>query len=70
LELSTGSAFEVVSQAFIDRRQGFLGEDAFRAIYDAAEEQSRMLSGLRKSLSGNRHAMGHSAELSTLNSQL
>jgi four helix bundle protein len=50
LELATGSAFEVVSQAFIGRQQGFLGEDAFRTIYDAAEEQSRMLSGLRKSL--------------------
>jgi four helix bundle protein len=50
LEIATGSVFEVVSQAFIGRRQGFLGEDAFRAIYDAAEEQSRMLSGLRKSL--------------------
>ena len=49
-EIATGSVFEVVSQAFIGRGQGFLGEDAFRAIYDAAEEQSRMLSGLRKSL--------------------
>jgi four helix bundle protein len=49
LEIATGSAFEVVSQAFIGRRQGFLDEAAFRAIYDAAE-QSRMLSGLRKSL--------------------
>ena len=50
LEIATRSAFEVVSQAFIGRRQGFLDEEAFRAIYDAAEEQSRMLSGLRKSL--------------------
>jgi hypothetical protein len=50
LEIATGSIFEVVSQAFIGRGQGFLDEDAFRAIYDAAEEQSRMLSGLRKSL--------------------
>ena len=50
LEIATGSVFEVVSQAFIGRRQGFLDEEAFQAIYDAAEEQSRMLSGLRKSL--------------------
>jgi four helix bundle protein len=50
LEIATGSAFEVVSQAFVGRRQGFLGENAFHAIYDAAEEQSRMLSGLRRSL--------------------
>jgi hypothetical protein len=38
------------SQAFIGYRQGVLGDEAFRAIYDAAEEQSWMLSGLRKSL--------------------
>ena len=57
-EIAAGSVFEVVSQAFIARRQGFLSDDSFRAIYSAAEEQSRMLSGLRKSL------------LSTLNSQL
>ena len=50
LEIATGSVFEVTSQAFIARRQGFLEEDNFRAIYSAAEEQSRMLSGLRKSL--------------------
>src|ERR1700674_4648503 len=45
LEIATGSAFEVVSQAFIGHRQGFLADEAFRTIYEAAEEQSRMLSG-------------------------
>jgi four helix bundle protein len=49
LEIATGSVFEVTSQAFVARRQGFVDEDAFRALYAAAEEQSRMLSGLRKS---------------------
>ncbi len=57
VEIATGSVFEVVSQAFIAHRQGFLSEDQFRKIYTDAEELSRMLSGLRKSL------------LSTLNSQ-
>jgi len=57
VEIATGSVFEVVSQGFIARRQNFLGEDQFRKIYADAEELSRMLSGLRKSL------------LSTLNSQ-
>jgi four helix bundle protein len=57
-EIATGSVFEAVSQAFIARRQNFLSEDPFRTIYADAEELSRMLSGLRKSL------------LSTLNSQL
>jgi four helix bundle protein len=50
IEIATGSVFEVVSQAFIGRRQEFLDEPGFKTLYRAAEEQSRMLSGLRKSL--------------------
>lgn len=50
IEIATGSLFEVVSQSFIGRRQGFLTEEQFSTLYRAAEEQSRMLSGLRKSL--------------------
>jgi four helix bundle protein len=50
IEIATGSVFEVVSQAFIGRRQGFLGEEGFRALCSAADEIGRMLSGLRKSL--------------------
>jgi four helix bundle protein len=57
VEIATGSVFEVVSQAFIAHRQSFLSEDQFHKIYTDAEELSRMLSGLRKSL------------LSTLSSQ-
>jgi four helix bundle protein len=57
-EIAAGSVFEAVSQAFIARRQSFFSEDQFRQIYSDAEELSRMLSGLRKSL------------LSTLTSQL
>jgi four helix bundle protein len=49
-EIAAGSLFEVVSQSFIARRQQFLNEATFRIIYAAAEEQSRMLSGLRRSL--------------------
>lgn len=52
LEIATGSLFEVVSQAFIGRRQGFLSEADFQRLYAAAEEQGRMLSGLRKSQVG------------------
>jgi four helix bundle protein len=52
IEISTGSLFEVVSQAFIAERQGFLNNDQFQKLYRAAEEQSRMHSGLRKSLTG------------------
>lgn len=53
LEIATGSVFEVVSQSFIARRQNFLSEDDRLLLYRAAEEQSRMLSGLRRSLGVN-----------------
>ena len=50
LEISTGSLFEVVSQSFISRRQQFLSETDFARLYTTAEEQGRMLSGLRRSI--------------------
>jgi four helix bundle protein len=52
IQIATGSLFEVVSQATISKRQGFLSEADDLQIYRAAEEQSRMLSGLRKTLLG------------------
>lgn len=50
VEIATGSLFEVVSQAAISERQGFLSEINFNRLYSACEKQSKMLSGLRKSL--------------------
>jgi four helix bundle protein len=50
IELATGSLFEIVSQSVIARNQGFLADAGYNQIYSAAEEQSRMLSGLKKSL--------------------
>jgi four helix bundle protein len=50
IEIAVGSVFEVVSQATISKDQRFLAEPAFTEIYSAAEEQSRMLSGLTRSL--------------------
>ncbi len=50
LEIATGSLFEVVSQAAIGRDQGFIDAERHRQLYEAAEKQSRMLSGLRRSL--------------------
>ena len=50
LEIASGSLLEVVSQSFVARRNGFLSESDFQQIYRAAEEQGRMLSGLRNSL--------------------
>jgi four helix bundle protein len=72
VEIATGSLFEVVSQATIGRNQGFLNQGEYQQVYAAAEKQSRMLSGLRKSLgvaclSRRSHSK---AEPSTLNSHL
>ncbi len=47
---AAGSLYEVVTQATIARNEGFLGTDHFCDLYRQAEEISRMLSGLRKSL--------------------
>ena len=51
VEIATGSLFEVVSQATIAQRQRLIAKGDYGRIYAAAEKQSRMLSGLRKSLS-------------------
>lgn len=53
LEIATGSLFEVVSQSFIGKRQGLPSEVDFRKLYTAAEEQGKMLSGLRRSVLKN-----------------
>jgi four helix bundle protein len=50
IEIAVGSLFEVVSQSCVGKRQGFLDEVNYQKIYVLAEEQSRMLSGLRRSL--------------------
>jgi four helix bundle protein len=50
IETAMGSVLEVVSQAFVGRRQNFLNQESFRALYIAAEEIESVLSCLRKSL--------------------
>lgn len=50
LSYATGSLFEVVTQATIARNEGFLKPDVYEKLYADAEEISRMLSGLRRSL--------------------
>ena len=50
VEIATGSAFEVVSQAFIAKKQGFLSASDFKQIYVTSEKLGKMLSGLRRSL--------------------
>lgn len=50
VEIATGSLFEVVSQATIGRNQRFLTDAEYQQLYQAAEKQSKMLSGLSRSL--------------------
>jgi four helix bundle protein len=44
VEIATGSPFEVVSESTVAKRQGFLNDADFAVIYEAREEQGRMLS--------------------------
>ena len=67
IEIATGSVFEVVSQALIGCRQGFLDDASFGRLYRAAEEQSKMLSGLKNRFCLTSH---RAMNLSTLNFQL
>jgi four helix bundle protein len=50
VELAVGSLYELVSQGFIARKQGFLAEQASQKLYSESEELIRMLSGLRNHL--------------------
>ncbi len=47
---AAGSLFEVVTQAKIARNEGILNAEDYQQLYQEAEEISRMLSGLRRSL--------------------
>jgi hypothetical protein len=37
----------------VAKRQGYLSEDSFAAVYKAAKAHGRMLNGLRRTLAGN-----------------
>jgi four helix bundle protein len=50
VEIATGSPFEVVSQTTIALRRKMIARNDYNQIYAAAEKQSKMLSGLRRSL--------------------
>jgi len=51
VEIATGSLFEVVSQTTTALRRKMIGQNHYHQIYAAAEKQSKMLSGLHRSLS-------------------
>lgn len=50
VELAVGSLYELLSQAYVARKQGFLSEDDFRKLHSAAEDLIRLSSGLRNHL--------------------
>ena len=50
VELAVGSLYELVSQGFIARKQGFIDEQVFQKLYSDSEELILMLSGLRNHL--------------------
>lgn len=50
IEIATGSVFEVVAQAEIARRQGFLSDTSVTELRGYAAELTKILSGLRRSL--------------------
>ncbi len=50
VEIATGSAFELVSQARIAQDQGLIPSEAHDQLYQSTLEVVRMLSGLRDSL--------------------
>jgi four helix bundle protein len=51
VEIATGSLFEVVSQTKIALRRKMIAQNDYNRIYAAPKKQSKMLSGLRRSLS-------------------
>ena len=50
VEIATGSAFELISQANIARDQDLLPTESYDKLYQSTLEIVRMLSGLRDSL--------------------
>ncbi len=53
---ATGSLYEVVTQSHIAKNQGLLSDETYGSLHSEAEEISRMLSGLRRSLIGHDNA--------------
>ena len=53
MELATGSLYEAVSQANIARRQCLITEADCLRLYGLCDKQSKMLSGLRRTLLQN-----------------
>jgi four helix bundle protein len=51
IEIAYGSLMELITQALVAKRQDFLSEAHYADVFQHAEQLSKMLSGLRSSLS-------------------
>ena len=54
IEIAYGSLLESVSEMEIAKRQKFLKDEMFEAVYNKAEDLAKMLSGFRRTLKGPR----------------
>ncbi|MDZ4689656.1 MAG: four helix bundle protein [Planctomycetaceae bacterium] len=50
VEIAYGSLMETVSHLAIASRQGFVSDEAYKSLYDHAEQIGRMLSSFRQTL--------------------
>jgi len=50
IEIAFGSLMETISHLTVAKRQGFVSDENYQALYDQADRVGRMLSGLRRSL--------------------
>ena len=64
IQVATGSVQEIVAQLYVALDVGYLDQESFENLYRDAEELSKMLSGLSRSLARRE------TKLSSLNSQL
>jgi len=52
IEIAYGSLLESVSELETAKRQRFLNDEMFEAVYNKTEDLAKMLSGLRRTLKG------------------
>ena len=70
IEIATGSVFEVISQVFVSRGQGFLREEDFQLLYTAAGEILQNAQRTAKITDSRVTVSELLPQLSTINSEL
>jgi four helix bundle protein len=69
LDISRGSAAEILSHLFLANDVGYIDEDQFDALRSQVDEVSRLLRGLRQSVERRGTASSRNSELGTRNLQ-